>query len=107
MLKGYGKIPGEPKQELLAEEQEKKLFELIQTKIRDVQEPLQNKDYGKATQLFAAIFSAPLHDFFDHVLVNAEQPEVRENRMALVAKINRLYTGGLADLSVLSRIDEE
>ena len=59
-----------------------------------------------ATRLFAQIFSAPLHEFFDNVLINAENPELRENRMALVSKINRLYTGCLADLSGLSRIDE-
>ena len=45
--------------------------------------------------------------FFDQVLVNAEDAAVRENRMALVSKINRLYTVGIADLSALSRIDEE
>ncbi|HOW59513.1 MAG TPA: glycine--tRNA ligase subunit beta [Candidatus Omnitrophota bacterium] len=107
MLKGYGKAAGEPKPEFLKEDQEKKLFELIQTRLQEVMEPLGKRDYEKATRLFADVFSAPLHDFFDHVLVNAEQPELRENRMALVAKINRFYTETLADLSVLSRIDEE
>ena len=107
MLKGYGKAAGEPRQELLIEEQEKKIFELVQTRMHEVKEPLDHGDYEKATRLFAQIFSAPLHDFFDHVLINAEKPELRENRMALVAKINRLYAGSLADLSGLSRIDEE
>ena len=107
MLKGYGKASGEPQQELLVEAQEKKIFELVQTRMQEVQGPLENGDYEKATRLFAQIFSEPLHEFFDHVLINAENPELRENRMALVAKINRLYTGKLADLSALSKIDEE
>jgi glycyl-tRNA synthetase beta chain len=107
MLKGYGKTPGEPKQELLVEEQEKKLFELVRTKAKEVVEPLEKGEYEKATTLFAEIFSDPLHDFFDHVLVNTEDAALRENRMAIVAKINRLYTGKIADLSTLSRIDEE
>ncbi len=69
--------------------------------------PFSKKEYEKATKHFADIFAAPLHDFFDHVLVNAEDAGLRENRMAMVAKINRLYTGKVADLSLLSRIDEE
>jgi glycyl-tRNA synthetase beta chain len=107
ILKGYGKTPGEPKEELLVEAQEKKLFELIRTRMKDVAESLEKKEYEKTTQLFADIFLSPLHDFFESVLVNAEDAGLRENRMALVANVSRLFTGRLADLSVLSRIDEE
>ncbi|OGX13921.1 MAG: glycine--tRNA ligase subunit beta [Omnitrophica bacterium RIFOXYB12_FULL_50_7] len=107
MLKGYDKTPGEPKEELLVEMQEKKLSELLRTGAKDVTEPLEKGDYERATRLFADLFSVPLNDFFDHVLVNAEDAVLRENRMALVAKVNRLYTAKIADLSVLSRIDEE
>ena len=107
MLKGYGKTPGEPKEELLAEPQEKKLFELLQARQQEVIQPLGKGEYEKATRVFAEVFSTPLHDFFDGVLVNAEDAGVRANRMALVAKINRLYAARIADLSTLSRIDEE
>ena len=107
ILKSYGKTPGEPKEALLVEPQEKKLFELIRTRMQEVAESLDKKEYEKATRLFAEIFLSPLHDFFECVLVNAEDAALRENRMALVAKISRLFTGRLADLSVLSRIDEE
>ena len=107
MLKGYGKTPEEPKAELLVESQEKKLFELFRAEAGGIAETLEKGDYQRATRLFADFFSAPLNDFFDHVLVNAEDAGLRENRMALVAQINRLYTAKIADLSVLSRIDEE
>ncbi|MDD5226579.1 MAG: glycine--tRNA ligase subunit beta, partial [Candidatus Omnitrophica bacterium] len=107
MLKGYGKTPGEPKEELLTEAEEKKLFELFRAQAKDVTEPLEKGEYEKATRVFADLFAAPLNDFFDHVLVNAEDAVLRENRMALVAKVNRLYTAKIADLSALSRIDEE
>jgi glycyl-tRNA synthetase beta chain len=107
MLKGYGKTPGEPKQELLAEDQEKKLYELIRTGSKGVEEPLAKGEYEKATRVFADTFLKPINDFFDLVLVNAEDAALRENRMALVSRINRLYTSGIADLSALSRIDEE
>jgi glycyl-tRNA synthetase beta chain len=107
MLKSYDKTPGEPKEELLAEVQEKKLFEFFRTKGKDVSVLIEKKEYEKATKLFAEIFSEPLHDFFDHVLVNAEDAALRENRMAIVSKVKRLYTEKVADLSALSRIDEE
>ena len=107
MLKGYGKPTGEPKEELLVEAEEKKIFELLGTRMRDVAEPLEKGEYEKATRSFADVFFIPLNDFFDHVLVNAEDPALRENRMALVAKVHRLYAARIADLSVLSRIDEE
>ena len=107
MLKGYGKTPGEPRQELLAEDQEKKLYELIRTGSQELEAPLAKGEYAKATRTFADIFGVPIHDFFDHVLVNAEDAALRENRMALVARIHRLYTARIADLSALSKIDEE
>ena len=107
MLKGYGKTAGEPKEELLVEAQEKTLFELLREKAKDVTGLLEKGEHERATRLFADLFSVPLNDFFDHVLVNAEDAILRENRMALVAKINRLYTARIADLSALSRIDEE
>jgi len=107
ILKGYGKAPGEPKAELLVEGHEKQLFELIQAKAGEVTACADKKEYEKATRIFADVFFAPLNDFFDRVLVNAQDVALRENRMALVAKINRLYTAKIADLSTLSRIDEE
>ncbi len=107
MLKGYDKTPGEPKEELLVDAEEKKLFELVRTRMKEVVEPLEKGDYEKATRLFADLFSVPLNDFFDRVLVNAEDAVLRENRMALVAKVSCLYTAKIADLSTLSRIDEE
>lgn len=107
MLKGYKGTIGEPKEELLVEPAEKKLFELLRNKVQDVTGPVEKGEFEKATRTFADIFAAPLHDFFDHVLVNAEDAALRENRMALVGKVNRFYTAKVADLSVLSRIDEE
>ncbi|MFA5166991.1 MAG: glycine--tRNA ligase subunit beta [Candidatus Omnitrophota bacterium] len=107
MLKGYSKMPGEPKEELLVEAEEKKLFELLCARAKDIGEPLEKGEYEKATRIFADLFSVPLNDFFDHVLVNAEDAVLRENRMALVAKVKSLYADRIADLSTLSRIDEE
>jgi glycyl-tRNA synthetase beta chain len=107
MLKGYGKTPGEPRAEAFTEEQEKRLFEIIRSKAGDVSGLIEKGEYEKGTRLFAEVFAEPIHDFFDNVLVNAEDAAVRENRMALVAAVNGLYAKKMADLSLLSRIDEE
>ncbi len=107
MLKGYGKTPGEIRPELFAEDQEKSLYEIIRLKAKEVSGLIESGAYEEGTELFAQIFSHPLHDFFDHVLVNTEEASVRDNRMALVGSVNRIYTGKLADLSLLSRLDEE
>lgn len=58
-------------------------------------------NYVEATDLFGAEFYPILDQFFASVLVNAEKPEVRANRLALLRDINKLYTGRIADLSML------
>lgn len=107
ILKGYRKTPGAVQSDRLVEQQEKWLFEMMDSKSKEVSGLIEKGEYGKGTEMFAEVFSGPLHDFFDHVLVNTEDMSLRENRMALVFAVNRLYTERLADLSLLSRIDEE
>ncbi len=58
-------------------------------------------EYRRATGEYARLFSRPLSDFFDRVLVNVEDENQRKNRMILLKKINRVYTDNLADLSLL------
>lgn len=43
----------------------------------------------------------PLEHFFTDVLVNAEDPAVRQNRLALLARVRTLLTQGPADISKL------
>lgn len=107
MLKGYGKTPGPVNAGAFTEEQEKRLFEVLGSKAGEVSGLIEKKEYEKATRLFAEVFAKPLHEFFDRVLVNAEDAAVRENRMALVSAVHGLYARKLADLSLLSKIDEE
>ncbi len=93
--------------EFLREAVEKKLYELIQTKSSVIAERVQERRFEEATRLFGQAFYGPVHDFFDQVMVNVEDAQIRGNRQALMKQINRLYTEKLADLSVLSRIDQQ
>ena len=57
--------------------------------------------WAKATERYGEVFADVLHEFFEKVMVNAEDPQVRRNRLALMKEINELYTGPVADLSKL------
>ena len=73
--------------------------------IKGVMQDLINKeDYKEATREYARTFFKILHDFFDKVLVNAEDDSLRLNRLAMMEAINRLYTDSVADLAMLPQI---
>lgn len=108
ILKGIqGKIPEEIRPDLLKESLEKELYKVIQSKSGEIQSAIRDRDYHRATCVFGDAFHSPVHDFFEKVLVNAEDKEIRSNRQALMKKIYSLYADRVADLSVLSRIDLE
>lgn len=105
MLKG-AKVSGELKPELLNESSEKKLISILNERSAEIEEWMKKKDYEKATSRFGEIFYGPVHDFFEQVMVNVEDTSIRQARQALVGRVNRLYTERLADLSLLSRLDQ-
>ncbi|MBI3313540.1 MAG: glycine--tRNA ligase subunit beta [Candidatus Omnitrophica bacterium] len=107
ILKGAGsEVSSEVKSELFTEELEKKLLKVIEEKSSEISDSITRGDYEKATLVFGKAFYQPLHDFFEKVMVNVEDRAIRVNRQALMKRIHNLYAGRLADLSVLSRIDQ-
>ena len=91
---------------LLTETSEKQLYQLVEAKTQEIEGFLAKRDYEKATSRFGEIFYSPLHDFFEQVMVNVEDTALRATRQALMKRINHLYSERLADLSVLSRLDQ-
>ena len=57
-------------------------------------------DYAASLQALAAL-KAPVDDFFDGVMVNAEDPALRANRLALLGGLHRAMNR-VADLSRLA-----
>ncbi|HTL47666.1 MAG TPA: glycine--tRNA ligase subunit beta [Verrucomicrobiae bacterium] len=102
-MKGAGEKSINP--ELLKEPLEKKLFELLEKESGEIDKRLDQRHFEDATRLFGKVFYGPIHDFFEQVMVNVEDTNIRENRQALMKRINHLYTKKLADLSMLSRLD--
>ena len=62
-----------------------------------------NAEKCRAVLEALAAFELPLNDFFDKVMVNVDNREVRLNRMRMLAKINDILTGSVADISKLQK----
>jgi glycyl-tRNA synthetase beta chain len=57
-------------------------------------------DYTASLQALAAL-KAPVDDFFDHVMVNADDPALKANRLALLNQLHRTMNR-VADISRLA-----
>ena len=85
---------------LLKDEQEKALHSAL-AKVAAASAPaFQKGDYTAALRAFAAL-RAPVDAFFDHVMVNAEDVALRNNRLALLRDLHALMNQ-VADLSRLA-----
>jgi glycyl-tRNA synthetase beta chain len=87
-------------QDLLQEPAEKALYEAVAEALPDVERALSGKrDYAAALTRLASL--RPTVDaFFDGVMVNAEDPALRNNRLALLAQLRAQFSR-IADLSCL------
>lgn len=100
LKKVEGELPSEVKPELLQEAAEKALA----TAIADVQPQadllFEQHDYTGSLKALAAL-KAPVDAFFDDVMVNAEDPALRANRLALLGRLHAAMNR-VADLSRLA-----
>ena len=92
---------------LLKEPLERALWNLYDANKSRVSELIRSQCYAEATQAYGELFYEPLHQFFDHVMVNVKEEPIRRNRLALMKAIHALYTEQLADLSKLSILHTE
>jgi len=81
----------------LAEEQEKSLSKALKSVSPIVSTALKSEKHSEAMQQLITL-RAPLDAFFDKVIVNAEKPELRVNRLRLLAEV-RDTLNQVADLS--------
>ena len=92
--------PGEPDVALLVEDAEKALFHAIIEVAPLARSHFQNEDYTDALRVLAGLRAA-VDRFFDEVMVMAEEPLVRQNRLALLGQLAGLMNQ-VADISRLS-----
>lgn len=77
-------------EKLLLEPAEKKLYTLLDAQQAAFQEALKDKNYNQAYRLIATIQPA-LADLFNEVKILADEPKVRDNRLALLKRVFNLF----------------
>ena len=86
-----------PDKGLLSDKAEKDLFAAIKKMDKATSKALEKEDFTTAMQHLAKL-RAPVDTFFDDVIVNADDPALRANRLKLLAQI-RAATTKIADFS--------
>jgi glycyl-tRNA synthetase beta chain len=84
---------------LLREPAEKALHEALAGIVVDVDRALGKRDYSAALAKLATLRPS-VDTFFDSVMVNAEDPQLRRNRLALLTQLRQQFAR-IADLSAL------
>jgi glycyl-tRNA synthetase beta chain len=84
--------PGEVDESLLTEEAERELYRAYLALDRDTQALARVGDYQLALDAISTLRPA-VDTFFDKVLVMAEEKAVRENRLRLLGKLDRMFSG--------------
>jgi glycyl-tRNA synthetase beta chain len=79
--------------------EEKQLFEAICALSKEIEPLLEQRDYA-ASLLTLSSLREPVDAFFDAVMVMDEDPALRANRLALLARLKAMFDR-IADLSVL------
>jgi len=92
---------GEVKEDLFQEEVEKSLWKIYNDEKRPIQKLIEQSAWTQASAHYGRAFAETLHQFFEKVLVNVEDQDIRRNRLAMMKEINGLYTQSIADLSKL------
>lgn len=93
-------IPAQVTEALLAEPAERALYEQLTALREQIQNYTRAGDYPAALAQLAQL-REPVDAFFDQVMVMAEDAQVRDNRLALLASLRGLFLA-IADISCLS-----
>jgi len=100
ILKKAGSVPSEFEPTLLFEPAEKLLAEAFGRTAMQSDARFAAGDYSGALSALAPL-KLPVDRFFDDVMVNVEDPKLRGNRLALLARL-RAQMNRVADLSMLA-----
>ena len=84
----------------MQEDAERSLYEVVQRITPQVEAGMQKQDYTATLTLLASARTV-VDEFFDRVMVMAEDPAVRGNRLALLKRLGDLMNQ-VADISKLA-----
>ena len=99
LAKADSAVPATIEPTLLNETAEKTLADAVLVAEAKVAPLAADRQYRAALEHLASL-REPVDAFFDQVLVNAEDPQVKANRYALLARLRGLFLG-VADISLL------
>jgi glycyl-tRNA synthetase beta chain len=100
ILKKSTEVDAKVRQDLLIEPAESTLFATMSAVLPQAQAQFEALDYTAALQTLAAL-RAPVDAFFEAVMVNAEAPELRANRLGLLKTLHTAMNQ-VADLARLA-----
>ncbi|WP_407268422.1 glycine--tRNA ligase subunit beta [Radiobacillus sp. PE A8.2] len=84
---------------LFENDYEKALYQTYVQTASDYNQALENKDATQAIEMLAQ-FAAPIHAFFDHTMVMADEEKLKHNRLAILLNVASLMYK-YANLSVI------
>ncbi|MFC3194522.1 glycine--tRNA ligase subunit beta [Marinicella sediminis] len=84
---------------LFTQEQEQQVYEQLAAIEPQLGELVTRFAYDQAFEVLSSL-AQPLDDYFEHVMVNADDQQVKINRLTQLVQVSRL-TGSIADLSKL------
>lgn len=100
LKKVEGEVKAEVKAALLQEPAEKSLYQALSDNKPKADQLFEAGDYAASLQALA-LLKAPVDTFFDEVMVNAEDPALKANRLGLLATLHQAMNR-VADLSKLA-----
>jgi glycyl-tRNA synthetase beta chain len=98
-------IHGEVNEELLEEEEERKLWAVYEKEKDNLLKYVKPRKYEELSLAYNEVFAKPVHDFFEKVFVNVEDEQIKNNRLLLVKKVNELYVENIANLAFIVEHD--
>lgn len=84
---------------------EEKLWKTYKGNESRIDKLIEGGSLKQATKIYGNVFYNILHEFFDKVLVNVDDANLRKNRLALCKKIHDIYNLRVAELSLLENIE--
>jgi glycyl-tRNA synthetase beta chain len=100
LRKAEATIPGHVDPQLLAEAAEQALHAALNTAVADTDPMLAARDYVGVLKRLAAL-RVPVDAFFDGVMVMADDPAVRDNRLALLKRLADRFAA-VAEVALLA-----
>jgi glycyl-tRNA synthetase beta chain len=100
-------LSGDVDSALFQDPLEHTVYALYTAKHDELRSLIASRLYREALRLYADTFFDTLHQFFEKVMINVENKDVRINRLRLMRSINTIITDKVADLRLIHGINVE